>query len=75
MVISEDFFGDNSNPSRIGTSNYECLKCKKNCNVYYKERVVVNRNIGTKIHRDKRKKITEKLTKEEIEFYRKNEDF
>jgi hypothetical protein len=74
-VMSEDFFGDTPKTQRIGTCHYECLKCKEACDVYYKERVVANRNTETQVHKDKRKKFTDKLTKEEIEFYRKNEDF
>ena len=75
VVMSGDFFGDTSKTQRIGTCHYECLKCKEDCDVYYKERVVANRNTGTQVHKDKRKKFVEKLTQKEIEEFRRNEDF
>jgi hypothetical protein len=57
------------------TLYYVCLKCKKACDIYIKERKFWERNPKTQILGDKRDKKEEKLTKKEIEFYRKNEDF
>jgi hypothetical protein len=57
------------------TMYYVCLKCGEACDVYYTERKVWTRNPKTQILGDKRAKEKNKLTKKEIEEFRKNEDF
>jgi ABC-type proline/glycine betaine transport system substrate-binding protein len=54
---------------------YTCKKCKEACKVYLKERKIWTINPTTKIKKDERKKFKDKLTKKDIENYRKNEDF
>jgi hypothetical protein len=55
--------------------HYECLKCKEPCDIYIKERKIWARNPKTQILGDKRAKTKNKLTKKEVEDFRKNEDF
>ena len=67
----EDFEGD----KYICTQYYICTKCKKACNVYLKDRKTWTRNPKTQILGDKRGKEKSKITKKEIEEFRRNEDF
>jgi hypothetical protein len=64
--MAPDFIGDNPKTMKIGTCCYICTKCKQACDVYLKERKSWTRNPKTQIQKDKREKIKEKLTKEEI---------
>jgi hypothetical protein len=66
-----DFEGDKS----ACTQYYVCTKCDNACDTHLNVRKVWKINPSTKVKGDKRGKVTEKLTKKEIEFYRKNEDF
>lgn len=68
-----DFIGD-KNPT-IGTCCCICSKCGKPCNFYTPIRKVWTKNPATKIKGDEREKKENKLTKKEIDYYRKNEDF
>jgi L-lactate utilization protein LutB len=64
--MSPDFIGDNPKTMQIGTYCYVCTKCSQPCDIYSKERKLWNRNPATKIEKDKRSKLKEKLTKKEI---------
>lgn len=57
------------------TNYYVCTKCHQPCNFYLKERKVWIRNPKTQIISNKKKKDWNKLSKQEIEDYRKHEDF
>lgn len=75
VVISPDFYGDNPKTQQIGTCHYECIKCKKVCDVYLKERKIWIRNPKTQIIPNKKKLKFTKLTPKEIQEIRMNEDF
>jgi hypothetical protein len=57
------------------TMHYVCLKCGQSCDIYLKMRKFWTRNPKTQILGDKRAKKEKKLTKKEIEEFRRNEDF
>jgi L-lactate utilization protein LutB len=57
------------------TLYYICTKCNQPCDVYIPIRRTWNINPVTKVKGDSRGKEKEKLTKKEIEEFRRNEDF
>lgn len=57
------------------TLHYVCLACGQACDVIFLGRRTWKINPATKIKEDEREKITDKLSKKEIEEIRKNEDF
>ena len=57
------------------TLHYECKKCGCGCDVFYTQRKTWKINPKTRIRLNKKKKNWGKLTKKEIEHYRKWEDF
>jgi len=73
-VMSGDFIGDNPATQRIGTCHYECLKCGEACDVIYVERRTWSRKPQTQIIPNKKKNQV-KLTKQEIDKFRREEDF
>jgi hypothetical protein len=70
-----DFIGDDPKTMQVGTCYCICTKCNNPCNFYIPIRKTWAINPKTKINGDKRERITEHLTKKEIEEIRKNEDF
>jgi len=75
VEMTSDFIGDNPKTMRVGTCHYICTKCQEVCDVYLKQRKTWTRNPKTQIIGDKRAKKEKKLTKKEIEEFRRNEDF
>jgi hypothetical protein len=57
------------------TMYHVCTYCNKPCDVTVKIRKTWKINPTTKVKGDERGKFKEKLTKKEIEDFRKNEDF
>ena len=57
------------------TMYYVCTKCNQACDVLIKKRRTWNINPATKVKGDNRGKVKDKLTKKEIEEFRRNEDF
>jgi len=72
---SPDFIGDDPKIMKIGTCYVICTKCGKACDIYVPIRKTWTRNPKTQIIPNKKKQITEKLTRKEIEKFRKEEDF
>jgi L-lactate utilization protein LutB len=70
-----DFIGDDSKTMQIGTCCAICSKCGKPCNFYVPIRRTWKRNPATKVKGDDRAKKEVKLTKKEIEEFKRNEDF
>ena len=66
--------GDFNDNDRIVTCHYECLKCGEICDVIYVERKTWSRKPQTQIIPNK-KKAKVKLTKQEIDKFRREEDF
>jgi hypothetical protein len=66
-----DFNGDR----HACTQYYVCTKCEEACNVHICQRKTWTRNPATKVKGDERGKQEIKLTKKEIEEFRRNEDF
>jgi hypothetical protein len=73
--IAPDFIEDNPATMRIGTCYCICSKCNQPCNIYVPIRKTWAINPKTKVKGDEHGKFNNKLTKKEIENYRKNEDF
>jgi hypothetical protein len=67
--------GDFSEKDKACTLYAVCSKCNKPCDIKSDTRKVWTINPSTKVKKDDRKKFKDKLTKTEIENYRKNEDF
>jgi len=66
-----DFEGDKS----VCIQYYICTKCNEPCDIYIPIRRIWTRNPVTKVKGDERGKYKTKLTKKEIEEFRRNEDF
>jgi len=60
---------------KINDAGLFCTKCHNPCDYVVKIRKTWTINPSTKVKKDERKKFQDKLTKEQIENYRKNEDF
>jgi hypothetical protein len=67
--------GDFSEKDKACTLYAVCSKCGSPCDIKSNTRKVWTINPSTKIKKDERKKFKDKLTKKDIENYRKNEDF
>jgi len=61
--------------NHICTLSHYCMKCGNPCDIKSAVRKVWTINPSTKVKKDERKKFEDKLTKKEVENYRKNEDF
>lgn len=71
----EGTVGDFHDQDKSSTLIAVCTKCNNPCSIKFKVRKTWEINPVTKIKEDERKKFQDKLTKKEIENYRKNEDF
>lgn len=57
------------------TLHYQCLKCKKPCDVYFVQRKFWKINPSTKIIPNKKRRKSIKLTPKELREIHRNEDF
>jgi hypothetical protein len=72
---SPDFAGDKSKSMTIGTCYCVCSECGQPCNIYVPIRKKWNINPSERIVPNKKKNDWDKLSKKEIENFRKGEDF